>query len=506
MSSAISSTTPVAATVTPTAAAASSATVTSTGIGSGLNVSAIVSSLTTAYGAAQQNQLTNQATSLDSQVSAYGTFTAALDTLKGTLAAIETPSALAGFDATVADATVATGSADATAVAGTYSLAVQNLATAASLTSAPVAGTDTAVGQGTLNIAVGTASMSITLDSTNNTLAGIAAAINGAAHNPGVSASVISSSDGQRLVLSATSTGLASAITTTETDGGTGLSSLVYPATGAGASTMTYAAGKDANYTINGYKATSANNVVSDAITGVTLNLVGASANTGTVDAPIWTTTSLTVSPDTTAATASITAFTTALNGVLSSIDTLTGYNATTQVAGPLQGNGTLQSFQNQLQKILDTVTTGNAGGVTSLAGLGILANASTGQMDTASVTLSNALTGSLASVGALLGGTNGIATQIDTLVTGYTKAGGLLSTINQGLQTGLTNVSTQQTALNALLATYSATLTTQYNAMDAAVAALKMTQTYLTAEFNPSASTSTASTSNLSSGTTSSS
>ena len=39
---------------------------------------------------------------------------------------------------------------------------------------------------------------------------------------------------------------------------------------------------------------------------------------------------------------------------------------------------------------------------------------------------------------------------------------------------------------MNAELATYSATLTTQYNAMDAAVAALKETQTYLTAEFNP--------------------
>ena len=103
------------------------------------------------------------------------------------------------------------------------------------------------------------------------------------------------------------------------------------------------------------------------------------------------------------------------------------------------------------------------------------------------------------------MGGKNGIATQIDALVTQYTQPGGLLSSINQGLQTGLQNVSTQQAQLNAELATYSATLTTQYNAMDAAVAALKLTQTYLTAEFNPSStSSSSSSTSNLSSGTTS--
>ncbi len=103
-----------------------------------------------------------------------------------------------------------------------------------------------------------------------------------------------------------------------------------------------------------------------------------------------------------------------------------------------------------------------------------------------------------------LLGGTNGIATQINNLITGYTKPGGLLDTINQGLQTSLSNVTQQQTALNAQLATYSATLTTEYNAMDAAVAALKETQTYLNAEFNPSANSSSGSsqsTTSLSSG-----
>ena len=62
------------------------------------------------------------------------------------------------------------------------------------------------------------------------------------------------------------------------------------------------------------------------------------------------------------------------------------------------------------------------------------------------------------------------------------------LLTINQGLQTSLKNVSDQQTALAAQLAAYSARLTAEYNAMDTAVALLKQTQTYLNAEFNPSA------------------
>jgi flagellar hook-associated protein 2 len=150
-----------------------------------------------------------------------------------------------------------------------------------------------------------------------------------------------------------------------------------------------------------------------------------------------------------------------------------------------LNGNATLEAFQNQLQSILGKFASGN-GGVNSLTDLGITAGTD-GTYSTDDTKLGNALSASLASIGSLLGGTNGIATQIDNLVDGYTKPGGLIDTINQGLQTGLSDVSKQQTALAAQLAAYSARLTAEYNAMDTAVALLKQTQTYLNAEFNPS-------------------
>jgi flagellar hook-associated protein 2 len=510
MSSVISSSTsPTTTATTPTSttsaantsSSGSSATVTSTGIGSGLDISAIVSSLTTSYGAAQQNQINSQESSLEAQVSAFGTFTSSLDSLQSTLSAIDTPNTLAGFAAAVADKTVATATASSAAVAGTYSLEVQNIATAASLTSGAVAGSATAIGIGTLTIATGGATSNITINSTNDTLAGIASAINAAPDNPGVTASILTTTSGSRLVISGTATGAANGITVTESGGNGGLSSLVYdPADNVTNLTQTQAA-EDANFTLNGYAATSASNVVSGAISGVTLNLVGASA--------AGTPTTLSVTPDTTAASTAITAFVTALSSTISSIQTLTGYDSSTQTAGALQGNATLEAFQNQLETILDTVTSGSASSsstdpIKSLTDLGITANAD-GSYSTDATTLTNALTANLSGVENLLGGTKGIATQLNTLVNQYTQAGGILSTINTGLQTGLTNVSTEQTALNAELATYSATLTTQYNAMDAAVAALKETQTYLTAEFDPSStSSSSSSTSSLSSGTTS--
>jgi flagellar hook-associated protein 2 len=482
MSSVIS---PTSSTSTANSASSTSSTpsagstVTSTGIGSGLDITGIVSSLTSAFGAAQTSQLTNQQNTLDSQVSAYGSFTSALDALKLSLNSLETPSQLASFDATVADKTIASATTDASAVAGSYTLEVDHLATAAKLTSAPVLGTNTAIGTGTLTIKAGGASTDINISASNNTLSGIAAAINSAANNPGVTASVITSTDGQRLVLTGTTTGANNAITVTQSGGDGGLASLVYDPANAITNLTDSQDAADASFKINGFAGTSSSNQVSSALTGVTINLLAPTA-TGV-------TTTLNITPDTSTAQKNVDSFVTALNAVLTSIQTLTSYDPSTNTAGPLNGNSVLQSFQNQLQNILGQVVQGGTGGVKSLTDIGITANAD-GSYSVDDTKLGNALSGNLSSVGNLLGGTNGIMTKLDGLINGYIKPGGLLATINQGLQTSLSSLSDQQTALAAQLAQYSATLTAEYNAMDTAVAKLKQTQTFLNAEFNPSA------------------
>lgn len=485
MSSTISSSTTASSLASATAAGGSL--VTSTGIGSGLDINAIVSSLTTAQGAAQNNQLATQKTTLTAQVSAYGAFSSALATLQATLIPLQTTVNLEGRSATLGDATVATATATADAVPAQYSLQVQNLASAPSLSSQPLATADTPVGTGTLTIAVGGKSSVINIDGTNNTLSNIADAINSAPDNPGVTATILTTTDGSRLVLSGTATGTANAITVSQSGGDGGLAALAYdPASGVVASTTAMTetqAALDANFTLNGFPATSASNQVTSAITGVTLNLLKVTAAA--------TPTTVTVGTDTTGAEASIGTFVTALNGLVTSLQTLTGYNATTQVAGTLQGNATLQAFQNQMQKILGEVTSGSSSGTNSLAALGITAN-SDGSYAINTTTVGNALTASVTSVAALLAG-GGIANQLNTLINQYSGPGGLISTINAGLQSGLTANATAQTAENALLSTYSATITAQYNAMDTAVALLKQTQAFLTAQFNASSSSSSA-------------
>jgi flagellar hook-associated protein 2 len=455
------------------ATASGGSVVTSTGIGSGLDINSIVTSLTTAAGAAQNNQLASRKSDLTAQVSAFGTFSSALATLQATLLPLQTTSRLAGRTAVLGDTTIATASATSNAVPAQYSLQVQNLAAAASLSSAA----NPTLGVGTLTIAVGGKSSSIVIDTTNNTLSGIAAAINSAPDNPGIAATILTTTAGARLVLSGTATGTANAIKVSQSAGG-GLAALVYdPNSTTNAMTQTQPA-QDANFTLNGFAATSAKNQVTGAIDGVTLNLLKTTAAA--------TPTTVTVGNDTQGAQTSIGTFAKALNGLITSIQTLTSYDPSTRIAGPLQGNATLQSFQNQLEKILGQVVSGNPAGLNSLSSLGITANPD-GSYATDSTKLGNALTSSVTSVAALLGGTGGIATQINTLINQYTRTGGLLSTITQGLQTGLKNVATEQTALNARLSTYSATIFAQYNAMDKAVALLKQTQTFLTAQFNAS-------------------
>jgi flagellar hook-associated protein 2 len=463
-----------------------SSVISSTGIGSGLDINSIVSSLTTAKAAPETNALNRSKTALTAEVSAFGTFNSALATFQATLATLQDPTKLATRTATLADTTIATATATSSAVAGQYSIQVQNLAAAASLSSKPVSATS-AIGTGTLTLAVGGVSSSITIDSTNNTLQGIVSAINSAPNNPGVSASIITTTAGARLVLSGTATGAANTIKVTQSGGDGGLAVLQYdPANGLNNLTQTQAA-QDANFSVNGFAATSAGNQVSGAISGVTLNLVKPTA----VNTP----TTLTIGNDTQSAQTSIGTFVTALNGLQTSIQSLTSYNASTQTAGPLLGNQTLLSFQSQLSKILGQVNSAISSGPNSLAALGIAVNPQ-GTFSTNATTLSNALTASVDSVAKLLSGPNGIATQLNTFVTQYTQAGGLLDTINTSLQSSLSNITKQQADLTARMAIYSATLTAEYNAMDTAVALLKQTQTYLTQAFNTNSSSSSTSTS----------
>src|SRR5579871_2857622 len=442
-------------------------TVSSTGLGSGLDINSIVQQLVSAEGTPQQTLLTDRQNGIQTQISAYGSLQSAVSGVQAALAALATPQQFEGTIATVGDKTSAS--------PGSYSLFVQQLATGAKLTSAPVARASTVVGTGTLQVAVGANSFTVNIGSTNNTLSGIAAAINSAGSGLGVSAALVTSNGGTSLVINSATTGAANAVTVTETDGGTGLASLTYSPTSQTNGLTQSQGAQDAIVKLDGNAFNSASNVVTGLLSGVTLNLTAASTGT--------TTTTLNISGDNSGALQAVQTFVSAYNTLAGTISSLSSYDSATKTAGPLLGDSLLNNLVRQINETIDSTASMPSGSpFNSLAQLGIVANPD-GTLSVDSSKLSTAFTNNFSSVAQLFSGTGGIATKLNSVLTTFTQPQGIFDQENQTLKQGLTDIANQTTKLNQHLANLQATLLQQYNAMDALVAQLKATGTAAAAQ-----------------------
>ena len=117
----------------------------SPGLGSGLDVSSLVSQLM----ALERRPLTALATKeakYQAQLSAYGSLKGALSSFQTAVATLANPAKFSAARASLADPTVATASASASATAGSYSLEVQALAQAHKLKSGSFTATSDTVG------------------------------------------------------------------------------------------------------------------------------------------------------------------------------------------------------------------------------------------------------------------------------------------------------------------------------------------------------------------------
>ena len=161
---------------------------TSLGVGSGLDVATLVDKLVAAKKAPQQNQISNQAATANTQLSALGQVGAALSALQSAMATLTDGSAFASRTGDQQRHHVLGAGSDGTAVSGSYNIVVSKLASALRLLPARSPDPVRRWAPATLTLAVGGKSMNLTLDSTNNSLAAVRDAINKASDNPGVSA------------------------------------------------------------------------------------------------------------------------------------------------------------------------------------------------------------------------------------------------------------------------------------------------------------------------------
>jgi len=181
-----------------------------TGIGSGLQVSEIVSATVNAEKVPYESRVARQQGAYTSDISAVGALKSALEDVKSAfdgLADIEKyhQRTIKGRDDFVSLAS------DKGAEVGNYSVEIKSLAAHHKIMSSAVS-KDEAIGEGTLSIASGSNNFDISV-SAAATLSEIRDAINDSVDNTAVSATIITDDSGQHLVLNSKETGLDNAIT-----------------------------------------------------------------------------------------------------------------------------------------------------------------------------------------------------------------------------------------------------------------------------------------------------
>lgn len=312
--------------------------------------------------------LTYQATMIDAKISTYGQIKSLVSTLSDAANKLASVTGWNAVTATSSNTEAITASAVGGTVASTFSVEVQGLAKAQTVTSQALT-KDVPVGAGTLRLEVGKwddastftpaearMPVDITIDAADK-LADIAGKINGA--KAGVTATIVSDASGERLLLRSQTTGEESGfrMTVTDADGdnadGSGLSRLMDNAT------TTYAA--DAKATVNGIAVTSATNTFTNTVAGVTFNALKVTTD------PV----EITVASDTSKVKENLDAFVKAYNAVNQALNTITAYDKDTKTAGLLQGDSSAVTLQNTLRMALQSVAGGD-GKLRTLSDIGI--------------------------------------------------------------------------------------------------------------------------------------
>lgn len=345
----------------------------SAGIGSNLDVEGIVTKLMSV----EQQPLAllqKKETSYQAKLSGFGTLKGALSSFQTAVQGLSDITKFQGVRASAADPTIATASGDATAVPGTYALKVSQLAQAQKLVAAGTASQLTAISTGTISFDFGTVTgaafasagggvKTVTIDSTNNSLAGIRDAINKA--GVGVTATIVNDGTATpyRLALTSNSTGAASSMKITVSDTGSGDLGTLLTNDPAGATLTQTAAAQDAKFTIDGIDVSKPSNTVKDVIGGVTLNLLKENPVTAT---------NVTVSRDTAAVTTAVNGFVKAYNDISQTLRDAAAYNSSTKTAAILNGEASVRTIQSQIRGVLTAPVAGGASAFSRLSEVGV--------------------------------------------------------------------------------------------------------------------------------------
>ncbi len=434
--------------------------ISSPGIGSGINVTQLVSQLVAAERAPEDRRIQRKDSEARADLAAFSTIRNALSSLRGATNTLNTAaSAQPGRKTTVQEGAGFTASSDGTAALGRYNIEVVSTATAQKRQSAPV-GAAVDLGTGTLSFTVDGETFNVAVAATN-TITQLRDAINTATGGKGLSATVVTGDTGSVLVLNAAKAGAAGGITINAT--GT-LSTFT-----SGIGITTPAANAEVN--VNGVVRTSSSNRLTDLIGGVTLDLTKANPGTSyTLD----------IGTDNGNVRNALQAFIASYNSSVSALRTASNYNAETRQGGPLVGDAAVRGLTQQLRGAI-----GNA--FDALSAIGIKGSKD-GSLSLDAAKLDAALAADPSAVrkafdqskAGSLG--NVLIARLDGAVAPST---GLLETRTKALNDRIKGLQSDSDRLNVRMSKIEENYRKQYTALDGLVSQLQTTSSFLSQQLS---------------------
>ncbi|MCH4150376.1 MAG: flagellar filament capping protein FliD [Sphingobium sp.] len=439
-----------------------------------IDTGALVSQLVTASRAPREKVITSAQSLNGTRISALASATSSLDTFSNALNEVMKNANLAGQPVSNDPTIVALSTLPGGAPQGLPAqIEVQQLAAAQVLESVSLPTRTDAVGLGTLTLTTASGAKTITIDSSNNTLDGLAAAINGAA--AGVTASVVVDSNGARLVMKG-ATGAANSFTLTKeaTDtADTNLSRFTFDGTTGGMTKRQSALNSIVK--IDGITHTNSSNTLDNALPYVRIDLNKAAPGTLVT---------LATNQPTSTIKDLLNEFVSAYNTLRSALNSATAAGGEGKSAGALAGDSGVRDMVNKLGK-LTTTSLATTGAYRTLSDLGVKTNQD-GTLALDSTRLDAAMLADPAGVAQMINpsvsnaSTPGLAKIVSDLKTSVEASGGSLAGSKAKYDKLAAEYTKQMEKLDKDMDSYETQLSNVYSAMGTKLAALKATQTYL--------------------------
>lgn len=477
-------------------ATSSTGSITSTGIGSGLDVSAIVTQLM-AVESRPLTLLQQRKSDLDTQVSAIGKLSSLTSAMRDAAQKLTSVSLWKATVSSSGDDSAVKVSTDGNTPPGAYAVQVDALAARQTVASRVFGASTDILNTGTLTIELGSydgepaptgftpkagaTPVTVTIGSGDTTLEKVRDKINAA--GAGVTATIVKDANGARISLRSSTTGAENGFRITaaeDTDDGVaadGLSALAFDAAAGGTSQLTRTeTATNAKAQVNGIAVESTTNTLEGVTDGMTLTLLAETGGPVNVD----------VAEDSEGLKKAVTGFVSAFNDLAGYIRDQTKYDPDTKKGGPMQGDRTLLGLQSALRGVINQGSTASTK-YERLSDIGITmqTNGTLSVDDTkldAAVDNRAELRKLFAADGAT-SATDGFMTRFVTLGGNELDTTGPLETRNTSLQSQLKRNQDSQDSMQRRLDQTEARLRAQYQALDTNMAKLNGLSSYLTGQ-----------------------